>query len=79
MHTILVDKGLPLPEKLKTIRSVYPFASMEVGDSFLVKTKTARDNARSAAYQFCRRHKLTWRFAVLWTHDEQAWRIWRVD
>jgi len=78
MYTILVDKGLPLPEKLKTIRSTYPFSSMEVGDSFLVKTKTARDSARSSAYQFCRRHRLTWRFAVLWTQEEQGWRVWRV-
>lgn len=34
---IKVDKGVPVPEKMGRNGTVYPFRTMEIGDSFQVK------------------------------------------
>lgn len=45
--TISIDKSIPFPRR--ALKSVYPFAEMEIGDSFFVdeqgsvSTKTAED------------------------------------
>lgn len=45
-----VEKGVPMPELKKHNGQKYPFATMSVGDSFLVKTDQDRNRALSAAY-----------------------------
>lgn len=39
MTTIVIEKGIPAP----AARGKYPFAQMEVGDSFFVPGKTSRN------------------------------------
>jgi len=52
--TFVIEKGLTMPEGRSSKESQYPFAQMEVGDSFALSDKDAR-NASSASAQWGRR------------------------
>lgn len=51
MTAIKIEKNVPIPKSHQGRRSAYPFASMQLGDSFLVRCRTPRDmnRVRSAA------------------------------
>lgn len=72
-----VEKGIPMPRPAQA----YPWADMEVGDSFLLPCEPAEQNkvgnrARNAAASFAHKRKLDWRFS--YRHVEGGVRIWRV-
>lgn len=80
----VVDRSVPTPKTRAPKKTKYPFAGMEVGESFKVLPMKS-DNCRSAANQFCRRHQMTWKFSVGISADEKAappfvhvYRCWRV-
>ena len=54
-----VQKGIPIPEKPISPKFVYPWETMEEGDSFLIPKGGARElrNAATAGGQFCKRHR----------------------
>jgi hypothetical protein len=53
----VIDKDVPLPTTTRGRRARYPFADMQVGDSFLVTgDKSTTESARSAAYAHTRRN-----------------------
>lgn len=65
MTQFLIEKGLPIPEMLKKGRplagcnGLYPFAQMEVGDSFLVPfspSRTSNPDVYSPLSHYMRRH-----------------------
>ena len=66
-----VENGVPLPEVPERVR--YPFADMEVGDSFLIRDESLVKNARSAAWMFGQRHGA--RFSC--RRVAEGWRVWR--
>ncbi len=45
---ITIEKGIPVPENAKSA-AAYPFATMEVGDSFLAPKKTGSSAAMCVA------------------------------
>lgn len=74
MSTVFtVEKGVPRP-KLKGRNSKYPWADMEVGDSFAAPKKLSISLVNSAAQQS---RKRGWKFSVR-TMDEQTCRVWRI-
>lgn len=71
---IKIDKGVPLP-KSNLFRTKYPFATMEVGDSFVVSPAAARSISGSMS-NHARRNKDT-KFTRRRISDTEI-RIWRV-
>ena len=57
-------------------RTSYPFALMEVGDSFLIEDYRKAESARIAAIQFCKRNRKPWKFTQRKT--DLGWRIIRI-
>lgn len=68
---IPIDKEVPLPHH----KSVYPFAYMEVGDSFF--TKKPRSAVAGSAYYW--QHKLKTRYATrdVMESGVEGVRVWR--
>ena len=68
-----IEKNVPVP---KTRGSKYPFAQMEVGDSFYEPSRQTT-HLVSASYTFRRRHNLLdWKFVA--RKENYGARIWRV-
>ena len=56
----------------------YPFATMLVGDSFIIEGRTNRQNATSAAAHFSRRNNPKIRFVSAITKNGK-FRVWRAS
>lgn len=72
-----VESGIPVPARKggRAGGSKYPFATMEIGQSFLVDSETKIGTIRSAVGAFTKTHK-GYRFAIRQTDD--GVRVWRV-
>ena len=68
--TVKIDKGLPMPTRRS--RAKYPWASLEIGDSFLLSVKSA-DGAHSMA----RKARLHLRRNFQARLTDEGWRVWR--
>lgn len=66
-----IEKGIPIPDG---INSLYPFRQMEVGDSFLIRGKTASQVAGAVNSAKIR---TGWKFKTR-TIPEGV-RVWRTD
>jgi hypothetical protein len=71
---LTIDKNIPMPEWLMGRNAKYPFAHMEVGDSFFIPGKTAyaiggavHNASKRTKYKFVSR-----------TMDGGA-RVWRIE
>jgi len=71
---LIIDTHVPLP--VVNTRQKYPFAKMQVGDSFAVADERGARNARAAAGMFARRNEGT---AFTCRKTEGGWRLWRVS
>jgi len=80
----MISKDFPIPETFRRAgggnkgrRPKYPFASMEIGDSFLAEgdTRDTKWRAADAAYKIGR--KLGWQFTA--RKEGYDVRIWRVE
>lgn len=67
-----IEKNVPVPPERD--RQIWPFAQMEVGDSFAIDPSKARA-VRNAACQYQMKHEGT-RFIVR-TLNEKETRVWR--
>lgn len=81
MMTFEVESGVPIPAKRRlVIRSKYPFATLKVGDSFLVPATGADEDViknRLATLMSSRWHRETSRRLTLRTMRGGV-RVWRV-
>jgi len=74
MEKYKIDRGIPLPQNRKRGRKAsYPFADLEIGDSFLVPFANVR-TMRSAAYQARIRMDKTFYCAKEGQHSVRVWR-----
>lgn len=73
MYTI--EKGGALPKNSAGRPTVYPFANMSIGDTFMVRNKRLRHSVAAAAYSYGRRHK-GFKFALRAEGD--GFRVYRV-
>jgi hypothetical protein len=69
-----IERGVPIPARRNPRGSMYPFAEMEIGDSFFVPDGTTK--TISAAAQYFTKN-LGRRFTVR-TIDSGV-RVWRID
>lgn len=67
-----IDKGVPIPFA-HDAKVVYPFGSMEVGDSFHFE-KDRYHSVISSKRQFCIKHEAGFTVRQL---DDGSYRIWR--
>lgn len=65
--TIEIEKGIPVPEKVRTRSGKYPWDSMEVGDSFKLDGRTKKVIVPARL-----KPKIFRQAAV-----EGGWRVWR--
>lgn len=79
MIPLPIETGVPIPEKLKKVKTKFPFADMQPGDSLFFDNPSDKESARAAAHQFLKKRKLRWIFRTLQTKDEGGWRMWRIE
>ena len=72
--TYQITKGLPIPKISAGRPAIYPFAALEVGDSFSAGNEEA-GKVRRAASAFSRNHKV--RFTV--RKEGEGVRCWRIE
>jgi hypothetical protein len=74
--TFQIETGVPVPARASGRRGgKYPFADMDVGDSFLVEGEVKPATVRSAVGAFAKRNPDFGKFAVRATED--GLRVWR--
>ena len=64
-----VEKNVPIPNR-------YPFDEMQVGDSFVVPPKIARNTVSVAASRYGEKHQM--KFTVR-RMDDKTLRCWRIE
>jgi len=72
---IKIDKKIPIPETRQGRKSLYPFESMKVGDSFEVSVDD-RTTLGNSARQWAQRKKNGFKFTT--SAVGKKVRIWRV-
>jgi hypothetical protein len=71
-----IEKDVPIPDDpFLDLKRKYPFAELEIGDSFVVAARDMRRTTR-AADQYRRRHQ-GWNYRVK-RLDDGTVRLWRV-
>ncbi len=71
---IAIEKNIPIPNT-KGRKAKYPFATMEVGDSFLLE-KVPKNTVLNAARSWAIRHKKKHVFTIRFIDGNT--RIWRI-
>jgi hypothetical protein len=76
--TITIDKHIPIP--IRNSAHNYPFAEMEVGDSFQISPKSKKSGLAQAARTFTKKQSedKRFKFTVRASKTEDTVRIWRV-
>jgi hypothetical protein len=83
--TFQIDKDLPIPKITTGRPRIYPFPTMEVGDSFVVpitnEMESGQDKSsrllRSAASAYSRRYGS--KFSVQFQRSNKVTRCWRIE
>jgi len=76
LDDLTIERGVPLPGRVAASQKTkYPFAAMDVGDSFRI-SEAAMRNARNSAYLYAKRHGQ--RFSCRRVSDT-AFRVWRIE
>jgi len=74
-----IDKNVPIPEIYPTKPYRYPFAKMEVGDSFFVENVSKSFSIYSMVKLFNERRKTTEQIKVKQRREGNGVRVWRVE
>lgn len=74
---VKIEKGIPLP----TAQSKYPFATMEIGDSFAVEIKSDAAPSRVSTYAHVAGKRLGMKFTVRTVTEgsKKMIRVWRTQ
>ena len=80
-----VTKNVPVPVKLKKRsgrKNIYPFATMEVNDSFFVPCEKSQEQKIRSIYYSARHYKMGLEtpvdFQILYIPEEKGIRVWRI-
>ena len=76
--TIPVQSGIPIPEKSRTRASLYPWSTMQDGDSFFLPGRPAKSFVSTAAAAG-KRHGFKIRVAYAQEGGVSGCRVWRVE
>lgn len=74
---MVVERGVPVPQKVSGPRPKWPWNEMVVGDSFVVKTADERHNACTAARTWAKYHGLK-DFKTASRMVMGGFRVWRL-
>ena len=75
---IAIDKNIPVPTGKSRLREgKYPFANMEVGDSFFISEESRR--VWTASYGWGKRNAAKFRMTALSEGGAEGVRVWRVE
>ena len=80
MSEIKIEKDIPIPLRSRQSHTYYPFAEMQIGDSFSIPTE--RDApVRSAACWWTARHPGKAKFTIrkVMENGNKIIRVWRVS
>lgn len=76
--SFVLETGVPIPKRTAGRHgSKYPFAVMEVGQSFLIEGDVKAATVRSAVGAFSKRNPDSGKFAVRGT--DGGLRVWRIE
>ena len=79
MTVIKINKKIPIPEASRGVTK-YPYANMNVGDSFLFSKKTDRKTVMLCSASYCGYSRLKtngkWKFTLRTTEDGIS--VWRI-
>ena len=83
MDMITIDKNIPMPKGGRPQPRIYPFAEMDVGDSFALPVPKNGDPVKFAAKiralaWMWRKHKSV-KFSVLLVEEGAKVRVWRTE
>ena len=70
-----IQKDVPLPARQRA--SKYPFADMDIGDSFYLSQYLSRGSVKAAAHAFGKKQSPIRKFVV--RKENTGARIWRVE
>ncbi len=78
-----IEKNLAIPTRHNRRQSKYPWADLQIGDSFLVpfnevNVKNERSNLHTSYRQWCRTRQLPER-KISVQEVEKGFRVWRVS
>lgn len=82
MTEIVIEKNVPMPNGRRQPKKDFPYAKMEVGDSFAVPVPDGEQvgqfsaKVRTQSYQWGKQNKA--KFSVLLVDEQTNVRVWRV-
>lgn len=77
MSSFVVEKGIPVPHAARGSSSKYPFATMEVGDSFLVDVPDHRTMAVACSMLYSAAKSAKVLITLRTDKNNRAIRVWR--
>lgn len=79
---IVIEKGVPLPDKTWAKEPLFPFAKMDVGDSFVLDvsdhTPEEQRSLRSCMRSASITAKVSIAIRVQGERKSNVWRVWRM-
>jgi hypothetical protein len=74
-----VEKAVPLPPKKRRNEASYPFSTIGVGDSFVVRgDRRSLDRVLSAYYRYKAKTDPNYELTTRILDDRTGYRVWRV-
>lgn len=79
MAQIKIDKGIPIPER--RTHTKFPFADMEIGDSFFVPAKQTKMSTLAARVSVARKRHAPRSFLLAKVTEKkiEGTRVWRIE
>jgi hypothetical protein len=72
-----IDKGIPIPDPVKSGRTIYPWHAMEIGDSFFVSLDTVKTMRAQVTWANRRHAPKNFQCRVVEENGVKGERIWR--
>lgn len=78
-QTLPVDKNIPIPESYKTRPDKFPFAQLQIGDSFFIENVSKRFSIYANLRHFNERNQKSNQIRVVQRREGNGVRIWRIE
>ena len=75
---MVIEKGIPIPPKTRTVKFAYPFKDMEVGDSFPIGFSDKNFRKLYTSVKKFTKLNAGSKFTIRTNKDENFIRVWRV-
>ncbi len=75
---VIVEKNIPMPIPRGEAISVWPFTSMEVGESFAIQDSETKHRVTNAAFQAGKRNGMKFSVRMTRNPEDAPYRCWRM-